>query len=138
MIHFAAEAEKYRQEFVALLDQWIRIPSVYSDDTASPGMPFGSGVAQALEWFINQGREAGFATKAVDGYAAHVEYGSGKEYACAFGHCDVVPAGEGWSASVLPLRRAITSRRWLPSSFRCPLFFSLLFLARWRIASARV
>ncbi|HMM19374.1 MAG TPA: Sapep family Mn(2+)-dependent dipeptidase [Selenomonadales bacterium] len=104
MIHFAAEAEKYRQEFVALLDQWIRIPSVYSDDTASAGMPFGSGVAQALEWFINQGREAGFATKAVDGYAAHVEYGSGEEYACAFGHCDVVPAGEGWSGD--PFRLA--------------------------------
>ncbi|EGO65018.1 Sapep family Mn(2+)-dependent dipeptidase [Acetonema longum] len=104
MLNFAAEAEKYRQEFVALLDQWIRIPSVYSDAAAPAGMPFGREVAQAMEWFISQGREAGFATKAVDGYAAHVEYGSGGEYVCAFGHCDVVPAGGGWSGD--PFRLA--------------------------------
>ncbi|VBB09601.1 peptidase m20 [Lucifera butyrica] len=98
MINFAATAEKYRQELVILLEQWVRIPSVYDKETVTAEMPFGAGVAQALGWFENLGREAGFAAKSVDGYAVHAEYGTGQEYVYAFGHCDVVPAGEGWQS----------------------------------------
>ncbi len=103
MINFAIEAEKYRKEFVTLLDQWISIPSVYNNETVSPIMPFGKEVAQALEWFKNRGEEEGFTTKLVDGYAAHIEYGKGEEYVYSFGHCDVVPEGEGWNSDPFKL-----------------------------------
>lgn len=103
MINFAVEAEKYRKEFVALLEQWISISSVYSNETASISKPFGEGVAQALEWFKNKGDEEGFTAKLVDGYAAHAEYGTGEEYVYVFGHCDVVPAGEGWKSDPFKL-----------------------------------
>jgi len=103
MINFAIEAEKYRKEFVTLLDQWISIPSVYNNETVSSIMPFGKGVAQALEWFKDKGEKDGFTTKAVDGYASHIEYGKGEEYVYVFGHCDVVPAGEEWNSEPFKL-----------------------------------
>ncbi len=106
MINFAVEAKKYRKEFITLLDQWIRIPSVYHHETVSSTMPFGEGVAQALEWFQKKGEEEGFTTKLVDGYAAHAEYGNGEEYVYAFGHCDVVPAGEGWQSDPFKLLKS--------------------------------
>lgn len=103
MINFAIEAEKYRKEFITLLAQWVSISSVYNNETVSPIRPFGNGVAEALEWFKNKGEEAGFTVKSVDGYAAHIEYGKGEEYVYVFGHCDVVPAGEGWSSDPFKL-----------------------------------
>lgn len=106
MINFAVEAEKYRKEFLMLLDQWISIPSVYSKETVSTMMPFGTDIAQALEWFKNKGEEDGFTTKLVDGYAAHIEYGKGDEYVYVFGHCDVVPAGQGWNGDPFKLLKS--------------------------------
>lgn len=103
MINFAIEAEKYRKEFSTLLAQWVSISSVYSNETVSPTRPFGNGVAEALEWFKNKGEEAGFTVKSVDGYASHIEYGKGEEYVYVFGHCDVVPAGEGWNSDPFKL-----------------------------------
>jgi succinyl-diaminopimelate desuccinylase len=103
MINFAIEAENYRKEFVTLLDQWISIASVYNNETVSPIMPFGKEVGEALEWLRNTGEEAGFTAKLVDGYASHIEYGKGEEYVYVFGHCDVVPAGEGWSSNPFKL-----------------------------------
>lgn len=105
MINFATAAEKYRKEFVTLLGEWIAIPSVYDRETVSRTMPFGIGVAEALTWFTDKGMAAGFTTKLVDGYAAHIEYGKGEEYVYAFGHCDVVPAGEGWKSDPFRLNR---------------------------------
>lgn len=96
MIDFSLEAEKYREEFLRLLNQGIRIRSYYEKESVRESMPFGKGVAEFLEWFIKLGKADGFNTKSVDGYAAHIEYGTGNEYVYAFGHGDVVPAGEGW------------------------------------------
>lgn len=97
MIDFSKEAEKYREEFLKLLEQWIGIASVYDEDSINDIMPFGEEVHSTLQWFLNLGKSHGFHTKDVDGYAAHIEYGTGEEYVYAFGHCDVVPGGEGWS-----------------------------------------
>lgn len=95
-MNFAAAAEKYRGEFTTLLEQWVRIPSVYEQETVTNSMPFGAEVAKALLWFKTLGDLVGFRTKWVDGYATHIEYGEGAEYVYVFGHCDVVPPGEGW------------------------------------------
>jgi len=39
----------------------------------------------------------GLATKNVDGYAGHAEYGAGNEIVGVLVHLDVVPAGDGWT-----------------------------------------
>jgi succinyl-diaminopimelate desuccinylase len=93
---FSQEAERYRKEFSKLLTEWVNIESVYNEGSIEKYKPFGKGVAEALQWFVNLGKKDGFLTKNVDGYAAHVEYGQCSEYVYAFGHCDVVPVGDGW------------------------------------------
>lgn len=105
-MEFSLEAEKYREDFLNLLAQWVKIRSVYDEKTIKESMPFGKGVAEALEWFVALGKNDGFTTKNIDGYAAHVEYGSGDEYVYAFGHCDVVPEGEGWDYDPFTLSRS--------------------------------
>jgi succinyl-diaminopimelate desuccinylase len=106
MLDFSAEAEKYREEFLRLLSECISIKSFYEEASAQENMPFGKGVAEFLEWFVKLGEWNGFKTKNVDGYAAHIEYGIGEEYVYAFGHCDVVPAGEGWNSEPFKLLKA--------------------------------
>jgi succinyl-diaminopimelate desuccinylase len=96
MLNFSLEAEKYRGEFLELLEQFVSINSVYDEPSICKNKPFGEGVDKALQWFINLGKSDGFLTKNVDGFAAHIEYGTGAEYVYAFGHCDVVPEGNGW------------------------------------------
>jgi succinyl-diaminopimelate desuccinylase len=103
MLDFAVEAEKYREEFLRLLTEGISIKSFYEEASVQETMPFGKGVAEFLEWFIKLGGDNGFKTKNVDGYAAHIEYGTGEEYIYAFAHCDVVPAGDGWESEPFKL-----------------------------------
>ncbi|GLC29402.1 Sapep family Mn(2+)-dependent dipeptidase [Clostridium omnivorum] len=105
MLNFSIEAEKYREEFLQLLEQWVSIKSVYDSESICDNRPFGEGVDKALKWFINIGNSNGFVTKNVDGFAAHIEYGIGGEYVYAFGHCDVVPEGDGWSSSPYKLSK---------------------------------
>ena len=62
-----------------------------------PGKPFGEGVARALEFVLQMGRRLGLRGESVDGYAVHLEAGSGSEVVGVLCHVDVVPAGEGWS-----------------------------------------
>ena len=106
MIDFAIEATKYRKEFLDLLNQWISIPSIQDEATASETMPFGKRVNDALQWFQDLGMGEEFTTKSVDGYATHIEYGEGSEYVYAFGHCDVVPAGDNWSSNPFELLKS--------------------------------
>ena len=73
----------------------IGIPSVRED--AKPGMPFGEGPAKALGFCLDLAQAMGFKTKNVDNYAGHIEYGEGEELVGILAHCDVVPAGEGWT-----------------------------------------
>lgn len=103
MINFAQEAEKYREEFLELLKEWIQIPSVFDNNTVSPIAPFGKQVKNTLDWFEALGTKDNFITKNVDGFATHIEYGEGSEIVYVFGHGDVVPAGEGWSSDPFKL-----------------------------------
>ena len=87
--------DTYLDDMVATLQEVIRIPSKKGD--AMPGMPFGEGPCRALEYMLAKGRELGFDTVNVDGYAGHVEYGEGDEIIAVLGHLDVVPEGDGWT-----------------------------------------
>ena len=72
-----------------------RINSVESE--AKPGMPFGEGVAQALDAALKMGEDMGFRTENFDNYVGHIEMGEGEELVGILGHVDVVPAGDGWT-----------------------------------------
>lgn len=84
-----------KTDLIKSTQKLIRIKSVESEP--KEGMPFGEGVAQALNCALSIGKKLGFKTKNLDGYVGYVEYGEGEEYIGVLGHLDVVPEGEGWS-----------------------------------------
>lgn len=88
------ELEKLRAELIQAVLESIRIKSVKGE--AGAGAPFGDGIKEALDWALTLGRELGFTVKNVDGYAGHIEMGSG-ELLGILGHLDVVPEGDGWT-----------------------------------------
>ena len=72
-----------------------RINSVEGEE--KPGMPFGEGVAEALDAALKLGESMGFKTENFDNYVGHIEFGEGEEMVGILGHVDVVPAGDGWN-----------------------------------------
>ncbi len=87
--------EAYQDEMIESLRELIRIPSVKGE--ALPGKPFGEGADEALGYMLALSEKLGFATKNVDGYAGHAEYGEGEDYAGVLVHLDVVPVGDNWT-----------------------------------------
>jgi len=85
-----------RLEMVESLQSLLRIESV--KDLPQPNAPFGSGISNALEYVLELAQKYGFTTRNVDGYAGHVEWGTGEPYIGVLCHLDVVPAGSGWSS----------------------------------------
>ena len=90
------EATKRKETMLRELQELVAIPSVLSDET-TPTAPFGKEVKQALDWFLEKGREQGYAVKNVADVAGHLEIGQGEELLGILGHVDVVPVGEGWT-----------------------------------------
>jgi succinyl-diaminopimelate desuccinylase len=85
-----------KEEIVSAIQACIQIRSVKDVTNAVPGAPFGPGIRDALEWTLNLGQKLGFDVKNVDGYAGHIDMGSG-DLLGVLGHLDVVPEGDGWS-----------------------------------------
>jgi len=73
----------------------IKIPSVEAEGITNK--PFGEEVNNALEYMLRLGKEMGFKTKNVDGYAGIIEFGEGEELIGIISHLDVVPEGDGWT-----------------------------------------
>ncbi len=92
---FETYVQQHREEMLTTLQTLLRIPSVKGP--ATPKYPFGLHVGTALEYMLSLGEQHGFTVKNVDGYAGHVEFGSGDEYIAVLSHLDVVPEGEGWT-----------------------------------------
>ena len=88
--------EQHREEIISKTQGILRINSVGGPANGEE-QPFGPGPAEALDYFLNLGREMGFTVKNVDGYAGHIEFGEGDDYIAVVGHLDVVPAGTGWT-----------------------------------------
>ena len=84
-----------RDEMIATLSRWIKIPSVQGD--ALEGMPFGENNQKMLEEAQRTAGGMGFDTRNVDNYLLEVNYGEGERTLGILGHMDVVPEGEGWS-----------------------------------------
>lgn len=90
------EIDAIKEDLIAAVQGCIRIKSVKDGEQAGPGAPFGPGVKDALVWTLALGEDLGFTVKNVDGYAGHIEMGTG-ELLGILGHLDVVPEGDGWS-----------------------------------------
>lgn len=95
-VNWLEQVEKYKEELIEKTKELLTIPSVWDEESTGPGAPFGREIATALEYMLTLGKEAGFRTKNVDGYAGHVEYGEGEELIGVLSHLDVVPPGDGW------------------------------------------
>ncbi len=83
--------EEFKQDLISL----VKIPSVY-DSSGTPGAPFGQNVSKCLNRFLEIGEKLGYKAKDYDGYAGELDLGDGDRIIGILGHCDVVPAGEGW------------------------------------------
>ena len=85
----------YQDEMIQSILELVRIDSVEGE--ASKDAPFGKGVKQALSKALEISKSLGFETVNLDNYIGYAQYGTaGDGYACAIGHVDVVPVGEGW------------------------------------------
>lgn len=87
--------DTYRDEFTAMLQGWIRTPSVKG--TAEPGAPFGRDVRKMLDRAMADAKSLNFAVRDFDGYACDITLGEAEERIAVLGHLDVVPVGDGWT-----------------------------------------
>jgi len=85
-----------KEDIISAVQACIQIKSVKDVENAAPSAPFGPGIKDALEWTLALGKKFGFTVKNVEGYAGHIEMGTG-ELLGILGHLDVVPEGDGWS-----------------------------------------
>lgn len=97
LIDWEKEAQRREGVIVRDVQALLKIKSVYDPSTIRPEAPFGEGIFQALSYMLEKGKEAGFRTKNIDGYAGYIEFGEGKECVGILCHLDVVPAGSGWT-----------------------------------------
>lgn len=87
----------HRNDIIEALSSLIQCPSVKSTEV-SEEMPFGKGIADALDFMMSLAGKYGFTSKNLDGYAGFIESEPyGEELIGILTHLDVVPAGEGWS-----------------------------------------
>ncbi len=72
----------------------MAIPSVLDETVSTALHPFGPRMTEALEDFLQRGRNLGFQSKNLDNFAGFLEMGEGKELLGILCHLDVMPAGE--------------------------------------------
>jgi len=85
-----------KEDIISNVQASIQIKSVKDVENATLSAPFGPGIKEALEWTLALGKKFGFTVKNVEGYAGHIEMGTG-DLLGILGHLDVVPEGDGWS-----------------------------------------
>lgn len=88
--------DSIKEDLILAIQTCIQIKSVKDVEHATPGAPFGPGIQEVLEWTLKLGEQFGFTVKNTEGYAGHIEMGSG-DLLGILGHLDVVPEGDGWS-----------------------------------------
>lgn len=87
----------YENDLVENLRKFVRIASVYSEETRSKEHPFGIRVTDALNFICELARKDGFKVTNYDNMVAEIIVGD--EYTknvTIMAHADVVPEGEGW------------------------------------------
>lgn len=97
-INWLQEVQKQQQNLIEDTQRFLRVKSVLDEATKRDGAPFGEGIAQALAFMLEKGKQDGFVVKDLDGYAGHIEMGQGEELIGVLCHVDVVPEGDGWKS----------------------------------------
>ena len=87
MVDFKKMISDSKDDMVSCAQNLIRIKSVQEE--AQPGMPFGKGMNDALEYVLEVAGEMGFVTRNLDGYCGYAELGEGDTYIGLFGHVDI-------------------------------------------------
>lgn len=75
----------------------LKIPSVLTEFDPNSEFPFGEAINDALHFMLDLAHDDGFVTKNVNNYAAHIEFGKGKDILGVLCHLDVVPVGDNWT-----------------------------------------
>ncbi len=90
------KAHEQVNETVSKIQEIVRIDSVRDTDNAAPGAPFGPGIKQSLDLFLEMAADLGMRTFAdPEGRYGYAEIGpEGTEMIGILGHVDVVPVGE--------------------------------------------
>lgn len=92
---FNEKIDEMKEELIKATQEVVEIKSIEED--GKPGMPYGEGVAKALDKALEIASSLGFNThKEEEGYYGYAEYGEGEEYVGILGHMDVVPEGDNW------------------------------------------
>jgi succinyl-diaminopimelate desuccinylase len=86
-----------KSELLEKTNELLRIPSVLTKFNPESETPFGSAINDSLYYMLDLAKNDGFVTKNINNYAAHIQYGSGKEILGILCHLDVVPVGDGWT-----------------------------------------
>ena len=94
---FLTLARNYQDQMIKDLQDLLAIASLSDEAHATETAPFGPKIREALDWMLNQGKNDGFETLDVDGYAGLISYGQQSQSIGMLGHLDIVPVGEGWS-----------------------------------------
>ncbi len=95
-MHLDPQINLMKEDLMSAVQACIQIKSIKDVENATHGAPFGPGIKETLEWTLALGEKFGFTVKNVEGYAGHIEMGTG-ELLGILGHIDVVPEGDGWS-----------------------------------------
>lgn len=85
----------YQDEMIESLRRLLKHNSIKGEATADA--PQGEAVAACLKEALSLGKELGFETKDVDGWAGEISLGQGEDYVAILGHLDIVPAGNDWT-----------------------------------------
>ncbi|MFK4465728.1 dipeptidase PepV [Bacillus sp. RC252] len=96
-INWTEEVTKRKDDLIRDTQKFLQIKSVWEEESAKEGAPFGEGVEKALSFMLHKGEAEGFASKNLEGYAGHLEMGQGEELVGILCHVDVVPEGDGWT-----------------------------------------
>ena len=94
---FYKQVLDHKEEIITRTKELLRIPSVLDKFDPTSETPFGKAINESLHYMIDLAKEDGFITKNINNYAAHIEYGKGKEIIGVLCHLDVVPVGTGWT-----------------------------------------
>ena len=89
-------AQAKRRQIIEQTSKLVSVNSIEQPETAAPGAPYGAEVRRVLDYALEMGRSAGFATRDFEGKVGRIECGAGDRIFGILAHLDIVPAGEGW------------------------------------------
>lgn len=98
MIDFKKLAKKYYSEALNSLVEFLKINSVYDENTASENNPYGIGVSNALNYLKDLALSKGFDATTYDNRVTEICFGEKGNDIGIFAHCDVVPASGVWDS----------------------------------------